>query len=145
LGDLLTPRSRANPFPPLGVASRYVAAIKASGLKYYVKKTVFSFHYTFDPVTGNLKSRSLHGTEEHFFYDTDGKHLNRLAGTGPDEFTVSETYTFADNGNIAHKHGVGQYFYDTRPRASLIYPYYPSLPCDIWGKGKMSMRKKLTK
>jgi hypothetical protein len=28
-------------------------------------------------VTGNLTSRNLHGTEEHFFYDTDGKHLNR--------------------------------------------------------------------
>ena len=69
-------------------------------------------------MTGNLKSRNLGAEEEHFFYDTDGKKLNRLAGTGPEPDIASEIYSFTDNGNIENKEGVGDYIYHPRYRAN---------------------------
>jgi len=94
---------------------------------YNGENPVFSFLYEFDPVTGNLTSRNLHGTEEHFFYDTDGKQLNRLAGTGPDENTVSENYLFANNGNITVKTGVGTYHYDNDRKNAVSEINFPAV------------------
>lgn len=65
--------------------------------------------FTYDTATGNLLSReSTPGAYEEFTYD----NLDRL--TGADNLT----YSYADNGNLTYKTGIGHYMYNsTKPHA----------------------------
>lgn len=59
--------------------------------------------YVFDPLTGNLLTRSdgVHNLTESFTYDS----LNRIVSWG------NHTISYADNGNIQNKHGLGSMSY----------------------------------
>lgn len=78
--------------------------------------TVSQLTFSHDPITGNLLSRfGMISQQETFSYD----NLDRLTGV-----TVGNTPTMAmqydDNGNIASKTGLGNYYYpssSTRPHA----------------------------
>lgn len=78
--------------------------------------TVSQLTFSHDPITGNLLSRSgMVSQQETFSYD----NLDRLTGV-----TAGNTPTMAiqydDNGNIASKTGLGNYYYpssSTRPHA----------------------------
>ena len=78
--------------------------------------TISQLTFSHDPITGNLLSRSgMISQQETFSYD----NLDRLTGV-----TAGNTPTMAiqydDNGNIASKTGLGNYYYpssSTRPHA----------------------------
>lgn len=75
------------------------------------------FSYDFDPLTGNLLSRSdaLNGRTEAFGYD----ELNRLVSAN------GETIAYADDGNPVSKSGIGTIAYDNAGRpyqATTLYP-----------------------
>lgn len=65
--------------------------------------------FSYDSATGNLLSReSASGTYEAFTYDD----LDRLTSAG------GQTYTYADNGNLTYKTGIGRYTYgNVKPHA----------------------------
>ncbi len=74
--------------------------------------SVQNLSYIFDPMTGNLLSRSdvNRGLTESFNYD----NLARLSGiTGPSTLTTN----YNSNGNILFKTDVGDYSYGTLPHA----------------------------
>ncbi len=74
--------------------------------------TVQNLSYNFDPITGNLLSRTdnLRSLSESFTYD----NLNRLTGaSGPGPLTMS----FNASGNITSKTGAGNYSYGSQPHA----------------------------
>lgn len=71
--------------------------------------TAYGLSFTFDTPTGNLISRSgMIATAETFAYDS----LDRLTGAG------NQIYSYADNGNLTYKTGIGHYMYNsTKPHA----------------------------
>ena len=89
--------------------------------------TVFSYTYSFDHYTGNLKHRvdNKSGYRESFHYDNN-RLINWDIYSGPD--LVSSTgMKYNNRGNIIDKIGVGGYEYEARqPHAvsSIISGYY---------------------
>lgn len=75
------------------------------------------FTYQFDPLTGNLLSRTdgLNNKVETFGYDG----LNRLTSIG------NRVIAYADNGNITSMDGVGMMEYGTTSRPYQITSLYP--------------------
>ena len=75
------------------------------------------FTYQFDPLTGNLLSRTdgLNNQTEQFGYD----NLNRLTSIG------NRVIAYADNGNITSMDGVGMMEYGTTSRPYQITSLYP--------------------
>ena len=71
--------------------------------------TLADLEFTYDSATGNLLSReSSSGASETFTYD----NLDRLTSAG------GQTYSYADNGNLTYKTGIGHYTYgNVRPHA----------------------------
>lgn len=71
--------------------------------------TLADLEFTYDSATGNLLSReSTPGTEEEFTYDD----LDRLTSAG------NQTYSYANNGNLTYKTGIGHYTYaSAKPHA----------------------------
>lgn len=68
-----------------------------------------SINYTFDTETGNLTSRQRQNQEtESFIYD----NLDRLIGVNIGN-TEAMSMTYAANGNITNKTGLGNYTYDS--------------------------------
>lgn len=71
--------------------------------------TLADLIFSYDSATGNLLSReSTSGAYEEFTYD----NLDRLTGAG------GQCYSYADNGNLTYKSGIGHYTYGSvRPHA----------------------------
>ena len=65
--------------------------------------------FTYDTATGNLLSRgNISGNDEYYTYD----NLDRLTSAD------GNTFTYADNGNLTYKTGIGHYTYgSTKPHA----------------------------
>lgn len=77
--------------------------------------TISSLTYSFDVSTGNLLSRTHQQQTETFTYDS----MDRLTGTNIGGVPFMTT-TFASNGNIASKTGLGSYDYDSNKTHAVV-------------------------